>query len=78
MKISLGADHGGFELKNKIYDLLISRGVIVLDHGCNSTDPVDYPDHAKAVAEDVSLFAHRVSGSALQQINSQMSVQRFV
>ena len=54
MKISLGADHGGFELKNKIYDLLISRKIIVLDHGCNSIDPVDYPDHAKAVAEDVS------------------------
>ena len=54
MKISLGSDHGGFELKNKIYDLLISKDVEVFDHGCDSESPVDYPDHAKAVAEDVS------------------------
>ncbi len=54
MKISLGSDHGGFELKNKIYDLLVSKDVEVFDHGCDSKSPVDYPDHAKAVAEDVS------------------------
>ena len=35
MKISLGSDHGGFELKNKIYDLLVSKDVEVFDHGCD-------------------------------------------
>jgi ribose 5-phosphate isomerase B len=53
MKIALGADHAGFPLKGTLLEFLKSEGHEVLDLGTNSTDPVDYPDFAKAVAEAV-------------------------
>ena len=43
MKIALGADHGGFELKEKIKSHLLEKGYEVLDLGTNSTASVDYP-----------------------------------
>lgn len=58
MKIALGADHAGFELKNRIKQHLIHRGVTVEDKGTNSAESCDYPDFARAVAEDVAQ--HRV------------------
>ncbi len=54
MKIALGADHAGFELKNQIREHLIQRGVTVEDKGTNSAESCDYPDFARAVAEDVA------------------------
>ena len=54
MKIALGADHAGYELKEKIKHHLIARGLNVEDKGTNSDASVDYPDYARAVAEDVS------------------------
>ena len=57
MKIALGADHAGFELKNKIKSWLDEQGIPVADLGTNSSDSVDYPDYARKVAEDVA--AHR-------------------
>lgn len=54
MRISIGSDHGGFELKQFVKDLLVSRGMEVDDIGCNSTDSVDYPDFAAEVASRVS------------------------
>ena len=56
MKIALGADHAGFELKEKIKQHLIDKGVVVDDRGTHSTESVDYPDFAQAVGEEV---AHR-------------------
>ena len=53
MKIALGADHAGFELKNKIKSWLDEQGIPVADQGTNSSDSVDYPDYARKVAEDV-------------------------
>ena len=50
MRIALGADHAGFPLKGTLLEFLKSEGHEVLDLGTNSTDPVDYPDFAKAVA----------------------------
>ena len=47
MIISLGADHGGFELKNRLSEFLRSEGHEVIDNGTNSPDSVDYPDFAK-------------------------------
>src|SRR5262245_54922547 len=49
-KIALGADHGGFEMKEALKTLLSELGVEYQDFGANSTDPVDYPDFAQAVA----------------------------
>jgi ribose 5-phosphate isomerase B len=54
MKIALGADHGGFELKEKIREHLAALGVSVEDVGTHSTEAVDYPDYALAVGERVA------------------------
>ena len=54
MKIALGADHAGFELKNKIKEHLQQQGISVRDEGTSSPESVDYPDYARAVAHDVS------------------------
>ncbi len=48
--IAVGADHGGFELKSSIIEHLRDQGLPVHDCGCTSTDAVDYPDFAHAVA----------------------------
>ena len=51
MNIVIGADHGGFELKEDVKDLLVTMQHTVADVGCSSTDSVDYPDFAeKAVS----------------------------
>jgi ribose 5-phosphate isomerase B len=54
MKIALGADHAGFELKEKIRQHLLDQGILVDDRGTSSTQSVDYPDYARAVAEQVA------------------------
>ena len=53
MKIAVGCDHAGFPLKAGVIALLGQLGHSVEDLGTNSTDPVDYPDYARAVAEAV-------------------------
>jgi ribose 5-phosphate isomerase B len=52
--VALGADHGGFELKEKLKSYLLELGYVVLDCGTSSSDSVDYPDLAYAVAKTVS------------------------
>jgi len=54
MKIALGADHAGFELKEKIRQHLLDKGILVDDRGTNSSHSVDYPDYARVVAEEVA------------------------
>jgi ribose 5-phosphate isomerase B len=54
MKISLGADHAGYEQKETIKEFLPQQGIHVDDKGTYSTDPVDYPDYARAVGEEVA------------------------
>ncbi len=51
--VAIGADHGGFQLKETLKAFLSENGYSVVDCGTNSTDPVDYPDFARAVAEQV-------------------------
>lgn len=53
MKIALGADHGGFELKEEIHTYLKSCGFEVKDFGTHSTESCDYADIAMVVAEAV-------------------------
>lgn len=53
MKISIGADHGGFKLKAELISFLKNSGHSVIDHGTNSADSVDYPDYARPVAHDI-------------------------
>ena len=52
--VAVGADHGGFGFKEQLKDFLIESGLQVRDFGTNSTDAVDYPDFAHAVAKAVS------------------------
>ncbi|MDP5276815.1 ribose 5-phosphate isomerase B [Chengkuizengella axinellae] len=53
MKIALGADHGGYHLKNDIKDFIVKSGHEVIDVGCDCSDSVDYPDYAIPVCENV-------------------------
>ncbi len=51
--VALGADHGGYELKEQLRNYLRDWGYTVLDLGTSTTDAVDYPDFAEAVANAV-------------------------
>ena len=53
MKIALGADHAGYELKETIATELKGMGYEVVDVGTYSTEPVDYPDYAAALGRAV-------------------------
>ena len=57
MKVSsvgIGADHGGYPMKEQLKTFLTQLGLQVRDFGTNSTDAVDYPDFAYAVAKSVA------------------------
>ncbi|HUD47894.1 MAG TPA: ribose 5-phosphate isomerase B [Candidatus Baltobacteraceae bacterium] len=55
MKIGIGSDHAGFEYKERIKKLLLQLGHEVRDFGTNSaTEPVDYPNFIRPVAEAVA------------------------
>lgn len=54
LKITMGADHAGYQLKESLKSYLTQRGASVTDFGTNSTESTDYPDYALAVAQSVS------------------------
>ena len=54
MRIVVASDHGGYELKSTITQMLRDRGLEVVDYGTHSPDPVDYPDFALLVAQAVA------------------------
>ena len=54
MRIAIGADHAGFELKEKIKQRLAQQGIEVRDQGTVSNESVDYPDFARKVGEQVA------------------------
>ena len=54
MRIAVGADHAGFPLKGEAIATLEGLGHTIIDVGTHSTDPVDYPDIAEAVAVRVA------------------------
>ena len=53
MRIVVGADHAGFELKQTIADFLRKQNHEIVDVGTHSTDPVDYPDYAEALGKAI-------------------------
>ncbi len=55
--IAIGADHGGYRLKERLAFRLREAGHAVVDCGTDSADPVDYPDFAVAVALQVASGA---------------------
>ena len=54
LPLILAADHGGFELKEKLKAVLDRLGVTYRDAGTHSAEAVDYPDYARVVAQAVS------------------------
>ena len=50
MKLAVASDHAGVALKARVLEQLLSEGHQAADLGTNTTDPVDYPDYAEAVA----------------------------
>ena len=54
MRIAIGSDHRGYDVKRRIRSLLEQMGHEVLDFGPDSSESVDYPDFAFQVAEAVS------------------------
>ena len=54
VNFALGADHGGFELKETLKAFLRERGLTIADHGTDSKESCDYPDYALAVAKSVA------------------------
>ncbi len=54
MRIAVGADHYGYRLKEAVKEHLVTLGHEVLDYGVTDGSPVDYPDIAKVVAQDVA------------------------
>ncbi|XMB86719.1 ribose 5-phosphate isomerase B [Mycoplasmatota bacterium WC44] len=54
MKIAIGSDHGGYELKQKILTVLKDKNYALEDFGCHSVESVDYPEYAKKVANKVA------------------------
>jgi RpiB/LacA/LacB family sugar-phosphate isomerase len=55
MKVVVGSDHAGFELKEQVTDFVRELGHEVMDIGTdNSTDSVDYPDYAESVGKAIA------------------------
>ncbi len=53
MRVAIGSDHAGFELKEELKSLIAAAGHSVLDLGTDSTESVDYPDFSAAVGRAV-------------------------
>ena len=53
MRVAIACDHAGFPLKQRVIDVVRAHGHEPIDLGTNSTEPVDYPDYAKAIGEAI-------------------------
>lgn len=69
MKIFIGTDHAGFNIKNEVIKMLENLDCKVVDLGCKSNDRVDYPDFghkvAKAVLENKGSFGVVICGTGI-------------
>lgn len=54
MRVIIGSDHGGFQLKEAMIDVLKEMEIPFEDVGCDCQDSVDYPDYAQPVARRVA------------------------
>ncbi len=53
-RVAMGCDHGGLEMKNRLKNFIEDLGCRVRDFGTYTSESVDYPDYARAVAEAVA------------------------
>ncbi|HOA73213.1 MAG TPA: ribose 5-phosphate isomerase B [Phycisphaerae bacterium] len=69
MRVAIGSDHRGYQAKEKIKAMLVSKGYDVLDFGADCASSCDYPDAAyptcKSVVTGVSDFAILLCGSGI-------------
>jgi ribose 5-phosphate isomerase B len=54
MRIAIGCDHGGFDLKQEVISHLKDRGIECVDKGCPGKSSCDYPEYAQAVCGEVA------------------------
>ena len=54
MKIAVGSDHAGYDLKQLVVEHLSARGFEIIDFGTDSVESTDYPDYAHRVASAVA------------------------
>ena len=54
MRIALGSDHGGYDLKQEVIKYLDEHGIEWKDYGCDSKESCDYPAFGRAAAEAVA------------------------
>lgn len=62
MRVVIGSDHGGFEMKQDLVKFVKELGHEVVDYGTHSTEPVDYPDIALLIATAVQMDPQRTLG----------------
>ncbi len=72
MKIAIGSDHAGFELKQIVKNHLAHQGHELVDHGTLTMESVDYPDIAVKV---VAITANKVRGIRSANISSEYEAQ---
>ena len=85
MKIAVACDHGAFEYKEIVKEMLTEMGHEVEDFGCHGCESVDYPDYAGPAAQSVAdgkndkgiVSAEQESVSALPPTRLRESVVRF-
>lgn len=53
MRVVIGSDHAGYQLKEILLDYLHKNGYEVIDIGTHNTDPVDYPDFADSLGKSI-------------------------
>lgn len=58
MTVAIGSDHAGFELKERLKEVLEDSGIHVKDYGTDSSESVDYPDFAIQVSRSVANAEH--------------------
>ena len=82
MKIALGCDHGGFELKTILLDLLKELEIEVNDKGCYDENAVDYPNIAfevcEAVTKDEAELGILVCGTGIGMSNAAGKVKGII
>ena len=74
MKLVLGADHGGFDLKENIKEYLKEQGIEFTDYGTLTGERCDYPDIAKKVAEAVADAPSTGASSSAAQASASASL----
>ena len=65
MRVALGSDHGGFELKQEIIKYLEEKQIAYKDYGCHSTESTDYPIYGILVCGTgigISITANKIKG----------------